>query len=235
MIALIRDIGTVVVNLDPRLKYARRSFCILEVYAAIDGGAKLVVYTAGWRAWVEHRLALHPIDSAASNTRNIENKEKIDRFIMNTMGFEELDCAVTKAILASFSTQCSSCASIFATVSNLGLFLIWYLDRFELFCLAQFARICLPWDFWINARKKIYNVFPSGCRPCLEVVEPVQTFLTGMCVFYILIAIQNDTSGVVNNLIQLAIIVSIFGGVILLGLYLLQKVMAHDKSQGATT
>ena len=122
--------------------------------------------------------------------------------------------AMTKAVLYSFNRRCSSRATAVATITRLGVFVIWFLDGFQLCCLAQCARVFVPWYFWLSIRHWCYRKISCNFkfRKFLEYVEPIQTFLSGMCVCFILVAIKDNTSGVVCDLAELAFI-----GVILVG------------------
>ena len=72
-----------------------RSFCILEVFATIEGHARLLAASRRGVAELEAVLSAHPIDTASAQTRLLRDKEAIDAFIRATVGFERMDCMMT--------------------------------------------------------------------------------------------------------------------------------------------
>lgn len=83
--------------------YLTRSFCILELFATVDGGAKLLVQMNVVRAYdVAAELAARPVDAKAAKTRGEGAKEKIDGFVEGMEGgFETLNTTITEAIKAA--------------------------------------------------------------------------------------------------------------------------------------
>jgi hypothetical protein len=105
VVSLIKDIGTTVAEVDHfELAYLKRSFCILELFATVDGGAKLLCQTECFRSDMADYLAGDPVSSKNAVTRRKEDKEAIDGFICSAMGFEAFDKTVHDAILASCTT-----------------------------------------------------------------------------------------------------------------------------------
>jgi hypothetical protein len=94
--------------IDPHLECTQRSFCVLEVFAALSGGVGITCYSPGeWydvvRHKVEDRLVKAPIRSEWAQTRDPADKFKIDEYVRERVGFRELDRAVTKGILEASS------------------------------------------------------------------------------------------------------------------------------------
>ena len=80
--------------------YLTRSFCILELFATVEGGAKLLVQMHVVRAFdVAAELAARPVDARAAKTRREADKAKIDGFVESMEGgFERLNTTITEAI-----------------------------------------------------------------------------------------------------------------------------------------
>jgi len=80
--------------------YLTRSFCILEIFAAVDAGATLLVQMHFLKAFdVTAELAAKPVDAKAAQTRSTEQKATIDGFVEAMPGgFETLNATVTEAI-----------------------------------------------------------------------------------------------------------------------------------------
>lgn len=100
----IKEIGLTLAELDLDLQaYLTRSFCILELFATVDGGAKLLVQMNVVRAYdVAAELAARPVDAKAAKTRGEGAKEKIDGFVEGMEGgFETLNATITEAIKAA--------------------------------------------------------------------------------------------------------------------------------------
>ena len=89
-------------DLDPRA-YLTRSFCILEIFAAVDAGATLLVQMHFLRAFgVAAELAANPVDAKKAQTRSEKDKATIDGFVEAMPGgFEKLDATITEAIKAA--------------------------------------------------------------------------------------------------------------------------------------
>jgi len=116
-IELIKDIGNVVSAIDTKFEYIKRPFCILELYAAVQGNSNLMClngatspkYTmclmlaadraeaeaAGWaHYWVGS------ITVEAAQTRRDQDKQMIDGFIKQLPGgFDAVNNKVTEALL----------------------------------------------------------------------------------------------------------------------------------------
>ena len=122
IVEIIKSTCVLVASVDCySLKYCTRSFCLFEAFAAVvaieastEGCSLLVYNTEGFegnapfadqcnfhasRIVTSRRLASKPIDSASASTRNEEDKQKIDAFISRTIGFKELDDAITEAAM----------------------------------------------------------------------------------------------------------------------------------------
>ena len=80
--------------------YLTRSFCILEIFAAVDAGATLLVQMNVIRAFdVTAVLAASPVDAKAAQTRREKDKATIDGFVEAMPGgFEKLNATITEAI-----------------------------------------------------------------------------------------------------------------------------------------
>jgi hypothetical protein len=99
------DIG----NLMP--SYFSRSFCVFEVFAAVEGGAtdhKVLVFGPAVSdpkntPWLSAKVNAHGyniVNSCDGQCRWPEEKEKIDAFIKASVGYEELDKVVGTAVAA---------------------------------------------------------------------------------------------------------------------------------------
>jgi hypothetical protein len=76
VVSLIKDIGTTVAEVDHfELAYLKRSFCILELFATADGGAKLLCQTECSRSTMADYLTGDPVSSKHAATRRKEDKE----------------------------------------------------------------------------------------------------------------------------------------------------------------
>jgi len=98
---LIQEIGLTLAELDidPQT-YLTRSFCILELLATVQGGAKLLVQMHFLRAFdVAAELAARPVDAKKAQTRREKDKVTIDGFVEAMPGgFETLNATITEAI-----------------------------------------------------------------------------------------------------------------------------------------
>jgi len=98
---LIKEIGLVLAELDidPQT-YLTRSFCILEIFAAVEAGATLLVQMHFLKAFdVATELAARPVDAKKAQTRSPEQKATIDGFVEAMPGgFKTLNATVTEAI-----------------------------------------------------------------------------------------------------------------------------------------
>ena len=98
---VIKEINLTIAELDFDLQaYLTRSFCILELFATVEGGAKLLVQMHYLRAFdVAAELAARPVDARAAKTRREADKAKIDGFVESMEGgFERLNTTITEAI-----------------------------------------------------------------------------------------------------------------------------------------
>ena len=101
---IIKQIGLTLAELDLDLQaYLTRSFCVLELYGTVAGGAKLLVQMHVVRAVdVTAHLAANPVDAKAAQTRREKDKATIDGFVEAMPGgFEKLNATITKAIQAA--------------------------------------------------------------------------------------------------------------------------------------
>ena len=80
--------------------YLTRSFCILEIFAAVDAGATLLVQMHYLRAFgAAAELAANPVDAKKAQTRREKDKATIDGFVEAMPGgFETLNATITEAI-----------------------------------------------------------------------------------------------------------------------------------------
>ena len=85
--------------MDPHA-YLTRSFCILELLATVQGGAKLLVQINFLKAFdAAAELAARPVDAKKAQTRSEEDKATIDGFVEAMPGgFETLNATITEAI-----------------------------------------------------------------------------------------------------------------------------------------
>ena len=97
--ALIRQIGKFMVEIDKPVVYMTRSFCILETFAAVEAAATFMCVSPWWQDGMQFLLEQAPVDSASASTWHTEDKEKIDTFIRETVGFDDFDSIVTNAII----------------------------------------------------------------------------------------------------------------------------------------
>lgn len=118
IVELVRDTGTVLANLDHDCKYFERSFCVLEIFAGATQARQLLC--CRWaRHVVQETLENHPINSAAAMAHKPKDKESIDLFIRETIGFAEFDRIVSDAVLAACQASVGSLASPSLTESAL--------------------------------------------------------------------------------------------------------------------
>ena len=98
---VVKEIGLMLAELDFDLQaYLTRSFCILEIFAAVDAGATLLVQMHYLRAFgVAVELAARPVDAKAAQTRRDKDKATIDGFVEAMPGgFETLNAKIDEAI-----------------------------------------------------------------------------------------------------------------------------------------
>lgn len=92
--------GQVWAFLDEELSFTKRTWCLLELVAAMEAGIKPTCQlSGGFRPAVEWSLALKPVRTKDAATLNPEDKKKIDDDILDEFGsFAAFDRIVTKAI-----------------------------------------------------------------------------------------------------------------------------------------
>jgi hypothetical protein len=100
VVALVKQIGTTIAEIDFDFNYLRRSFCILELYATLVGGGRLVCKTT---PSFTVNFAGRSVDAAEASTRRPADKALIDSFIETEIagGFEEFNRVVTAAAMSS--------------------------------------------------------------------------------------------------------------------------------------
>jgi len=92
--------------MDTKFEYVKRSFCILELYGAIQGGGNLLCLHSFSTDGIRRILAddgakvseywVGPINLAAAQTRCKEDKQMIDVFVQNQPGsFENVNQLIT--------------------------------------------------------------------------------------------------------------------------------------------
>jgi hypothetical protein len=138
-VMLIKEIGLLIACVDQQLEYTRRSFCVLELFAAVDSSSQLICHSNLLRNDMEHSLAKRPIDTARADSRSREDKGVIDSFIVNSVGFEQLDGIVSKALVGGAWSACFECC-----------------------CLAQCVRPCLPWWACLRLKSRAHARLGTG-------------------------------------------------------------------------
>ena len=121
---VIKEIGLTLAELDFDLQaYLTRSFCILELFATVEGGAKLLVQMHFLRAFdVEAELAARPVDARAAKTRRDADKAKIDGFVESMEGgFERLNTTITEAIKEAAAVIARQFSASAIVLKNKGL------------------------------------------------------------------------------------------------------------------
>jgi hypothetical protein len=112
--ALVGQIGLLVAEIDSSLLYLRRSFCILELYAALSGDAQIYCeFDIGTASNIESMLTAQPLRAKDASTRRPKDKELIDEFIRENLGdeefgidpFQEFDECITDAMLEDAAVQ----------------------------------------------------------------------------------------------------------------------------------
>lgn len=128
VVELIAWIGKMVASLDDSIQFAgknfmaeylSRSFCVLELFAAVKGRVALQCRTNSCREAVMPRLMSSkpteskfyargwcgPVNVASAKTRDAKDKELIDSFIIEHIGFEEFDRIITAAVIDADGIQ----------------------------------------------------------------------------------------------------------------------------------
>jgi hypothetical protein len=103
VVDLIAMTGTMVAEIKGAGKegygYLKRSFCMLEVYAAMKGKVTLMIDTDVLdNTTLDKELQLNPIDCMAAQTRKASDKTMIDDFIKNDIGIAEMNKAIASAV-----------------------------------------------------------------------------------------------------------------------------------------
>jgi hypothetical protein len=121
ILALIKDIGTMVAAVDMKFSYTKRCFCVLEFYAAVSEGCRFmcVQTMTAKKSTLQALLAperptegfaskywVGPIRSAEATARRQKDKDLIMGFIrLLSGGFQKFDHVVSQAILDSCSEE----------------------------------------------------------------------------------------------------------------------------------
>jgi hypothetical protein len=107
--ALIKLIGVTAVAMDfqeekKAIGYLSRSFCLLEAWATIDSGGKLLIESrvGNMSDFTDDVLK---VDSEKAQTRRPEDKQKVDDFIRAGVGFERLNKAIEEEIGRADASQ----------------------------------------------------------------------------------------------------------------------------------
>jgi len=101
VIDLIKQIGVCFIEFDTNpTAYLGRTFCALEAFAAVKGGVPTAVLIDEVHAlMVKDMLEANPVQVAKAQTRRRKDKDMIDAFIVESVGFEAVDAALTKFAL----------------------------------------------------------------------------------------------------------------------------------------
>lgn len=84
------------------LGYLKRSFCLLESFAAVIGGCRLQFMITN-NAIPD--LQQNPVSSKVAQTRFPQDKAVIDGFVEKTVGFSRLDVVITRAVQQGLATE----------------------------------------------------------------------------------------------------------------------------------
>ena len=108
VVDLIKQIGVCFIEFDTDpTQYLARTFCALEAFAAVKGGVKTGVLVDEIHAiMIKDMLVASPIKVADAQTRRRKDKDMIDAFITESVGFEALDAALTKLALDGAQAIC---------------------------------------------------------------------------------------------------------------------------------
>ena len=100
--SVVREIGCTAVELDSKMRYLTRSFCVFEIFCTAErSGAKLLVLTEMDSERMRHAIERIPVNSAAAQTWRDEDKQVIDTFIRDVFGTSNaFDRRVTDALIA---------------------------------------------------------------------------------------------------------------------------------------
>lgn len=94
--------GEVVACVEADLGYLKRSFCLLESFAAVIGGCRLQFMITN-NAIPD--LQQNPVSSKVAQTRFPQDKAVIDGFVEKTVGFSRLDVVITRAVQQGLATE----------------------------------------------------------------------------------------------------------------------------------
>jgi len=89
----IHQMGSVVACVDEKMEYTKRSFCLAESFAAIVGRCKYETML-----YVPVEVALERVNSEKAQCRQPEEKQVIDKFVTDTIGFERLDRVINTVL-----------------------------------------------------------------------------------------------------------------------------------------
>ena len=97
VIDLIKTIGVCFIEFDEDpTAYLARTFCALEAFACVKGDVKTGVLVDEVHAMmIKDLLAANPVQVAKAQTRRRKDKDMIDNFIIESVGFEAVDAALT--------------------------------------------------------------------------------------------------------------------------------------------
>ena len=100
--SVVREIGCTAVELDSKMRYLTRSFCVFEIFCTAErSDAKLLVLTEMDSERMRHAIERIPVNSAAAQTWRDEDKQMIDTFIRDVFGTSNaFDRRVTDALIA---------------------------------------------------------------------------------------------------------------------------------------
>ena len=103
VIDLIKTIGVCFIEFDEDpTAYLARTFCALEAFACVKGDVKTGVLVDEVHAMmIKDLLAANPVQVAKAQTRRRKDKDMIDNFIIESVGFEAVDAALTKLSIDS--------------------------------------------------------------------------------------------------------------------------------------
>jgi len=98
VVDLIGKIGSLVSSFDAAMEYIKRSFCLVEVYGAINGNCKYVCQTQQDCRAVRAKLDAEPVKAEMATSRFEDDKKRIDSYIESTVGFMELNKRVDETL-----------------------------------------------------------------------------------------------------------------------------------------
>lgn len=101
IVELIGVVGWMVACIDSAMQYPQRSFCILEMLAAVAGRAKIrcIVHAS-------YQLAIEtPVEVGRAQTRKDADKKLIDELVAVSVGVEPLNRTIKMAILEGHNQQ----------------------------------------------------------------------------------------------------------------------------------